>query len=207
MTTLASDDFTDTTGTELSAHTPTGGGSWTKSIGAGGDLIKITGNAAYPNCAVAWAVYYHSATPASAAYDVSLTNVAAGAGSAIGPCGRVSTSADTYYFAWPTTGVITLYKAVAGAFTSLGTYGASSAGDTLKLQITDATKKVFVNGTERISSADNSITATGKAGLRAYGNSTGVTFDGWLAEETAGAAFMFHPFTPVLQAVNRSGTY
>jgi len=61
---------------------------------------------------------------------------------------------------------VKLFKRVGGTFTPLGVYDATLAtGTIIKLEITDATKKVFVDGVERISSTDNALTSVGTWGI------------------------------------------
>src|SRR5207253_2474083 len=62
-----------------------------------------------------------------------------------------------------------LVQIVSGTQTELGSYHqVLVAGTTyhMKLEIRDAAKKVFIDGVERISSSDNTITAAGKAAIR-----------------------------------------
>lgn len=86
-----------------------------------------------------------------------------------------------------------LFKRVAGSQTELGTAYSQvlSAGNdyVVKLEIRDATKKVYIDGVERISDSDNPITAAGKVGL--YGfvpatNSTGMHWADFSAADPAG---------------------
>ena len=59
-----------------------------------------------------------------------------------------------------------LQKKVAGSVTVLGAYGViPTSGDIVKLEIRTAAKKVFLNGTERISSVDDSLIGNQFAGL------------------------------------------
>jgi hypothetical protein len=85
--------------------------------------------------------------------------------------GRASTSSNTYYRAgyfgpgtdWE------LYKVVNGTSTLLGTYDQTlSAGATytVKLDMQGSTIRLLVNGVERISVTDASITAAGRGGVR-----------------------------------------
>ena len=58
-----------------------------------------------------------------------------------------------------------LAKMEGGVVTTLGTIDVTiAAGDTFKLEITDATKKIYHNGIEVISSTDNALTAAGNWG-------------------------------------------
>jgi hypothetical protein len=96
-----------------------------------------------------------------------------------------------------------LFKTVAGVNTSLGTFNeALINGDerTIKLQIRDATKKVFIDGVERISSADNAITAAGRAGVRFSNALAGnMEMDNFDASDVAAAAAE----AKILQAIYR----
>jgi hypothetical protein len=59
-----------------------------------------------------------------------------------------------------------MWKRVAGVDVKLGEYAAAPvAGDVIKFEIRDGTKKLFVNGVERISSTNNELTSAGKAGI------------------------------------------
>lgn len=196
MATFASDNFTGTDGTLLSAHTPSGGGSWSDGTGAA-EEFEISNNNRLKTTSSDLRFAKHSGTPASAEYDVLATFVVVSvtANSTMGICGRIAAAANTCYFArynhsstqWQ------LFKVVSGTATQLATYSQSlSAGNTLaiKLELRDAAKKFYIDGVERLSSADNVITAAGQAGVRAGGtgsNTTGQHLDDWSAEETAAA--------------------
>lgn len=88
--------------------------------------------------------------------------------------GRLSADEQNGYFASyyeergvADTELLRLYKIVAGVETLLGSWAGSVAdGSTIKLEMRNASKKVLVNGTERISSADNAVSAAGYPGLR-----------------------------------------
>lgn len=188
MTVFASDTFTDSDGTLLQNHTPTVGGSWTKLVGGTGADIEIYSNRATPSGD--GVVYYNGGTPASAEYDVTLTIKNAGSSNyTIGQYGRLSPAAETGYLAWVVSSAYYLYRAVAGVFTELGIWAtAPAANDVVKLEIRDATKRLFVNGTQRISSGDNAVTAAGKAGLRCYGTSSTFFVDDFSADDLGGGA-------------------
>jgi hypothetical protein len=79
---------------------------------------------------------------------------------------------------------------VSGAQATLGTYAGDSPSTTraVKLQIRNAAKKVFIDGVERISSADNAITATGNPGLYLRDDFSGWWIDLWSTTDAGGAA-------------------
>lgn len=176
---FVSDTFTDTNGTNLSSHTGEVGATWTKHSSYTGNITIQSNRCVGPadggddiTC------YYASGSPTTAEYDVTATLIQTSddAYSGCSVAGRISTSANTMYLVQRKTGATDqweLYKIVAGSATLLGTWSEALAnGDsrTVKLEIRNATKKLYVNGAERISSADNEITGAGKAGTRAYGN-------------------------------------
>lgn len=196
MAVFASDNFTDTAGTILDAHTPSGGGTWTEHSNYGSseavisDVNRLRGNVATASC------YYHSGAPATAEYDVDLdvhviTDPAALHEHVVG---RINTGADTMYgVRRNTSGQWQLYKIVTGTLTSLGTFSQTltvGVSYRVKLEIRDAAKKVYIDGVERISSADNAITAAGKAGVRFNGrvtsNSTDRHLDNFEASDPGG---------------------
>jgi hypothetical protein len=80
-------------------------------------------------------------------------------------------------------------RATNGSDTTLGTYNDSFGLDTprtVKLEIRDATKKVYINGVERISSSDNTLTRAGLAGLGTAnwgGDAAGQHFDSFIVTD------------------------
>jgi hypothetical protein len=182
---FAQDSFTDGTGTGLASHIPEVGGGWTAIDDSGTALIDASTEKSLSSSQILWRV---NATPADNSYAVSL-DVRTGSsvsGRCAGPAARLSDVNNCYRARLCGNGVVTLEKVVAETVTSLGTYTvpgfSTSTYYTIKLEVTDASKKVFFNGTQRISSADNSITATGGAGLRHEGGST-MRGDNFLAEQ------------------------
>lgn len=187
------DTFTDTTGVLLQSHTGETGGAWTKHPNANVSVDGvIEANRLRTNDPTNFssedAFYYASGVPATAQYTVegvfrpiTFTN------SEPYIWGRLSTSALTgYSVAFDAAGIY-LAKKVAGASTSLGTYAFSPSTGvdyTVAEQLLDATKKVFLDGVERISSTDNAVTAAGRAGVQIR-NITGATTGIHLAGITA----------------------
>lgn len=178
---FVSDTFTDADGTLLSAHVGEIGATWTQNP-ASLRTSQIAGNAVRVSSSGAVSLYYASGLPATAEYDVQATfSVVVTTGNTFdGIVGRQSVADDTSYCAlWNQTAGARweLYRIVAGVSTLLGFFAGddpSGAARIVKLQIRDAAKKVFVDGVERISSADNAIAAAGRAGVRP-GTSTAIT--------------------------------
>lgn len=192
---FASDTFTDTTDVVLTSHVGELGATWAMvPDGSASDNGQISADNRLKMTA-GYAAYYASGAPATAEYDVEGDLYVASAGEfANGLIGRASVAATTYYFFdhYSTANQWRLFKVVAGSFTELGTFGQTLADDTtyaIKLEIRDAAKKCYVNGVERISSADNAITATGFAGVRPYGagsDTTGLHIDNFIATDVGG---------------------
>lgn len=185
----ANDTFTEAADTSLVSHTSDSGHTWTKDFGnvltviAAGDYIA---NTAPTNSSR----YSLGVTPASAEYDVQADVVSTIEWSG-GVLGRIDTAADDRYTAVYENSLWKLWKTDAGVTTTLATYSGDSTNGvtrTVKLEIRDATKKVYVGGVERISSTDNAITATGKPGIYWDGNSTGTQMDNWSSTDAAAAS-------------------
>ena len=215
MAVFAEDNFTDTDGTALTSHTPDDGGSWTKHTLAGSGSWDIRSNRIRSTGSTGTdAHFYHSGTPDSAEYDVEADIVRLGSttpSATPGVTGRHSTSAETFYFARynaSPTFVWQLFKRVSGTFTLLGSYSQSfSVGQsrTVKLEIRDTAKKVYIDGTERISSTDNAITAAGKAGIRdntGQATTTGYHIDNYVATDLSSSGTNPPPH-PIAAGVRR----
>jgi hypothetical protein len=169
---LANDNFTDVAGTLLQNHISDDAQGWVKHALTTGDLVVSNANR-IRQAVTGTQIYLRTDTPPGAEYSVQgeLYPMAASTTARNGVVGRADELADTYYLARydTTTNVWQLYKFVAGTPTLLGSSASTAAVATrymVRLEIKDATKKLFVNGMERISSADNEITAAGKFGVR-----------------------------------------
>jgi hypothetical protein len=183
---IAADEFTGTTGTELSLHTGALGASWTSVpsqaqtavINSGGEVRKATGNGA--------AQYYTSATPANANYLVEGIVHAASflTTDAAGVVGRqdISGTGQTYYMAayvvslsrWELSKVVNGTSTLIGTGIIPGTYLqflTAGANYRVTLQMNGTTITLLVDGVARITATDSSITTAGRGGLR-LGTST-----------------------------------
>lgn len=118
--------------------------------------------------------------------------------SSSGVLGRYVDSSN-YYFAYINTfsQTVKLVKRVSGTDTEIGTYsGGYSTGTnyTLRLEMISTTLKVYVNGTERISVTDSSLTATGKPGLFSDHNAAVIDdFNVYGEEASGGGGSTFKP--------------
>lgn len=120
-----------------------------------------------------------SGVTASADYDVQAdytiyTDIS---GSAL--CGRMHATDFTFYYTYYQSGELVLAKMIAGTPTSIGWWISTLTGGgttyDLRLNMVGTAIKVFVNGVQRISVTDGSITATGTAGLRSAGANDATT--------------------------------
>lgn len=181
------------------------GTDWQTIIAAGADTGGPIVN--HPNESGNWYIYankalcrtaglcYYTGTPSSADYSVTATITIKSSVGSTGVAGRVSTTERTYYTAYieQTSGLVVLAKRVAGAITSLGvsplTYG---VGDhVLTLDMVGTTIRALVGGVQVVSVVDSSITAAGKAGIRApviSDTTTGKHLDTFVATDTSTAA-------------------
>lgn len=185
------DSFTDTAGTLLDAHTGEIGATWTShtsfstSSGAITDANRLRANAS------ATGFYYASGTPDTAEYDLTI-NVHVESNGAFGVLWRMSTTADTGYGFYFSSGLKTwhLSKWSAGSETSLNTKSDSTsvvagADLVLTVQVRNTGQTVLLGGTEILTSTDDTITTAGVVGplmaAPAVTNTTGVHFDSFTA--------------------------
>jgi hypothetical protein len=203
MGTIASDTFTDTSGTTLASHTLTTGGVWTLHTSYSGSLAISNANRCRIGAASgATSLYYPaSGTPASADYTVTCDLVCITASATLfGPAVRVNTAANTAYSLRYSIGSTQweLVKSVAGSTSTLATYvetfNSGTKGITFDVSGSGTVAlRVSLDGTLRISyddSAGDRITAAGKAGMRcatatAGADASGYHLDNWVWSETA----------------------
>lgn len=196
---FARDNFTDTAGTTIQSHTPSGGGSWTRHTSYSNDSVITDANQCrHGGSAGTSSAYYHSASPASADYSVSMDVTQHGSTGtrASGPCGRMDTSANTFYhLRYEDTGSWKLFKFNAGTATQIGNYTQTLTVDvayTALLDMSGTSVTGKVNGSTVIGPVtDSSISAAGKAGFRhfeASTNTNGLYLDNFSADEADPAA-------------------
>jgi hypothetical protein len=185
-TTLFSDDFNRADNDLL-------GGNWVER-GPSVDFDIVTGRVqvmAYATSLIG--VAYNPAGISSADYTVqAIVNPATG-DTLTGVCGRrvnFSTADSDGYMAFihDTANSLFLYKRVSGTWTELGSFAVTiTAGTdyTVKLSMQGTTIKAFLDGVERISVTDSSLSAAGDAGLCINGGAenTGMRWDDFLVED------------------------
>lgn len=190
MTQIVNDTFTDTAGTNLTAHTPDSGGTWSK-WGAHASNIVIQANGTQARLgSTGQAFYKHSATPAD--QDVAITGILdyfhghAGTNWTGGLCVRMQSGADScYYVDYENNGSSTmrfrLIKRSAGSQSTLGTFNDTwgSGTRTVTLTVTGTTTThlvVNIGGTDRIT-VDDSTSPISTAGAVGIGGNSGTVGD------------------------------
>lgn len=170
---FVNDTFTGASGTLLSAHTGETGAMWTKHSSYPGNSYISSANRMSGG---GDSLYYASGVPATADYDVQADLVSMQqAASTTGVAGRVSTTGDSSYrviFSVPS-GKYHLQVVNAGVVTQLQEIGPWQWGGnftdgsthTIKLQMRGSSIKVFIDGVERMSATDSTVTAAGRVGI------------------------------------------
>ena len=176
----ATDSFTDPDNRLLHNHTMNSGHYWFRGSGVTTSCELLTGQCKDQSGNAP--VYYCSALKEGVDYDVQADITAPTSSGEVN--GRQDPNAVTRYAVLYVSGATEwrLVKVVAGVTTTLATYvgDVPSSTRTVKLQILDATKKLFIGGVERASTTDNAITAAGRAGLRGSGITTD-RIDNWIS--------------------------
>lgn len=185
MAAFLSDTMTEGSNTTLGTHTPETGGSWAQHPNFTTNTLIVGGGLGYcyGSSSAGTSIYYNNATPPNADYYVEATvrtNAAGTVTDLMGVCGRVATGASTMYMLFYNDNIDEwkLEKLVAGASTAIGTYVsalAAATSATIKLEMIGTSIKVYLNGVERISVTDSSISDAGFVGIR--GRSNGYILD------------------------------
>ncbi len=170
--------MTDSDGTLLQNHTPETGGAWVKRAGANNAEIQSNKAKAISTGA---RLYTNDATPGAAEYDV-IADVNTGSGGSQ-LLARFQDTNNYYTFRHDGTQWL-LQKKVGGVTTTLDslTEGVPAGEKQWKLEIRDATKKGYLDGVEKVTSADNALTSAGEVGL---GTITNDTHDNFQADDVA----------------------
>jgi len=184
--TQVSDSFTEAGSTILTSHTPDTGTGWTEVFDSSTATTDATIDAALDIARAGsdennmGQAYTAAPAPTGTAQIIgfTLTALVTDPGSMpVGVFARRTDNSNFYYLrVLPNPHAedsLKLFKFVDGVATELATIDASlSTGDTFRLELTDATQKVFHNAVEVLSSTDNALTAVGTWGLY-YGNFNG----------------------------------
>src|SRR5690349_21053068 len=137
MSFISQDTFTAAAGTLLDSHTGETGAAWTKNTSFPTGSAAITSANRLRGNANTATIYYASAAPGSADYDVDADFYCATLAGNAGVLGRQSTSAATYYlFSYITGQGWVLYTLVNGANQNSTVYAQSlTAGQTYHVRL------------------------------------------------------------------------
>lgn len=172
---FASDTFTGTANTELSAYNS----AWSKQFSYTFDAFLGTASGTYVHARGAeYSVYQHSGTPASADYSVFAEfalypdGATGGTGPRIGVIGRAASGAADYYLVMYThdTTQYRLFRSNGGSLTQLGSaysHTLTTTREAVELRMSGNDISVYIDSTLRIGPVTDGspITAAGKAGI------------------------------------------
>lgn len=174
MALIASDTFTGSEGTELSAYSASWVRHSTSDPSYGYAYIK-SNRCSYNYYETA---YYHTAVPASPNYwvegDITMFG---GAGGSLSLLARCDPASATYYMLYHSNAYTRIYKRLPGGWTQLGEVSGFVAeiGQTkhVKIEVEGSAVRIYTLGssTPALSVSDSSITAAGRSGLRGEGAS------------------------------------
>lgn len=166
---FAHDTFTDTDGTDLSAHTPEIGVSWTNFVEDTTGHIVINGGKVRA-AGEDYVTYYTFHTAPDADYEVTVDTIGGSAGGTdIGIWARFDPAAWGGYHLHQQSGVLTLSVGTAGTFTTLDSV-AQVADETITLKVEGDTISAIVGGVTVLTATDSTYTAAGHVGLRGWYN-------------------------------------
>ncbi len=183
MALLASDSFDRADSTNL-------GTNWNELSGSfeivSNKLKLITHNAADDVCTWIRAL---GCTP-EADYEVeAVVQFSGGGGGGVGVAARVQDINNYYLVEVSTTGdALDMYKKVSGSHIWLAGYSTTlneSTDYTVKLSVAGTSIKAYLNGVERISVTDSSITAAGRPACRGFSNNNGQLYNDFAVYGTA----------------------
>lgn len=175
----------------LSSHTPSGpvaAGTWSSHPASGISSVVAASSGKYVAQDVGTSIDLNSATPSTADYEVEATVTVMATAYSCGVLARWDTTATTGYTAFidtnNTTGAgtgnkLVIGKHVAGTFTVIGTpynIGTLTGPYRLRLRCSGTSISAWLDGTQRVSVTDSSISAVGKAGLRVTGTGNTTSF-------------------------------
>ncbi len=176
---FASDNFATGSG-DLVGTTPDIGGNWTDGSAGTATPIYVSAKIRQKAAGDPTNYTYVATDPGTPNYYVQadITPQSGGCDGIGGVCGRKTAGSGSGsnftcywadYYDTVATGTRTwrLYKVVSGSYTSLGSYteNIGTTTKTLKLEMNGTAIKVYVDGVQRISVTDSSITANGRAGV------------------------------------------
>lgn len=187
MSTLATDDFNRANGGL--------GTNWTTVSGF--NALSISSNACIATNDPCGA-YYNAVTPPNNQWTQCTAGTLTGSGDLIGPAIRMSTSTDAQYWCGGNTSDTELWLANgAGGYTLLGSSTGISPGNTLYLEAQGTAIVMKVNGVNRISVTNATLTG-GRGGLFGSNGATNPTLDDFSVGDFGGGGGGAAPGTLML---------
>jgi hypothetical protein len=177
MAVIFNDTFTEGATTNLAAHTPDTGTSWTSIWSDTGFVLQVLSTGTVrcsANGGNIGMMYTADVTYPSANYETQFDFL--GTFSGITPIyilARIQDQENMYAVRLVSSGFgnSQLYKKVAGTWSTLGGSFAVANGSVVKLSVNGSAIKVYDDGAEAVSVTDSDISAAGKAGI-AHGGGT-----------------------------------
>lgn len=154
-------------------------GNWTEFV----DDWSIKSNQLAPGISATGFVLYGSLMDTANHYaEIVLSNASGGS---MGVLARADINGTNFYL-WRNDGVSwNLFHNIGGSFTGVGSFaGAAVNGDVARVQCVGSTIKGFVNGVERVSVTDTTITTGAYVGIRSSASST-ARFDNFVASDVS----------------------
>lgn len=196
------DTFTDTNGTELSAHN-----SDFSQVGSG-DEAEIQSNALIPSSSVGFEAYINDGgtAPDDADYDVQADiYIPASDDVSLLVGGRMEADGDGYYAFWQGGDPGWRLLLVAGGAPD-SYLGSAYNGDTpttaktVMLRMRGTTISVLIDDVERISETDATYSAAGRPGIGLWSSDVDTTMDNWEAENAPASVTVEPPSVSITVA-------
>ena len=181
-----SDDFTESSDTAITSHTPNTGTSWTSEVNDTGNILNVNAAGDFllwdgDGSSSTKAIFTSQPNPVLADYgtSVKVPLVDFSAGDKFWLVLRFADTSNYYGFGGSAGGGtpnLTIRKRVASSDTILASETVTNlaSGDTMKFTVIGSTLTAYLNGVQLLSVVDTSLSAAGQAGI-AYGNIFGGT--------------------------------
>jgi len=176
----ATDSFTDSNGTQLTAHSS----DWTLNSGD----FDIQSNACAPDAGGELGAHWNADVFDDDQYAEGEIKAVA-ANRAIGVACRCATNASENYYGWYSTSSNSyVFKVVADSWTSLGSGSAFSASDVIRLEVSGTTLTPMVGGVEEDppGAQTDATFESGSAGVSGYNDSVDARIDDWEGGDLGG---------------------
>lgn len=162
---IANDTFTDVAGTNLTAHTADSGQAWAKNTEVGNGVISASGRA---RGGTAKTRYDLNITPATAEVDIELDVTVISLAAAAGIIARSVGNTTRVNFFYSSSGQTWNVEDGGGSIVATSAVVPMTVGTPyhIRIECRNATKKIFSNGVQVLSTTSNLITPNGKVGFQ-----------------------------------------